>query len=168
MLRRRVLSRPSSLLKLCYPDFIFEPFHLDWFKLQHDHRETLVLAPRGHGKTTVCTCGYALNKILRQPDSRILIVSRTADQAQSIASEVRNLLALAPGIRLLFGPLAGHPWSPGSFTVSTRIIIKREPTVTAMGICGAATIAEMHQAEMVIAPSITTEGKAYQLQQGQI
>ena len=39
---------------------------------------------------------------------------------------------------------------------------------TAMGICGAATIAEMHQAEMVIAPSITTEGKAYQFQQGQI
>ncbi len=39
---------------------------------------------------------------------------------------------------------------------------------TAMGTCGAATIAEMHQAEMVIAPPIATEGKAYQLQQGQI
>lgn len=34
---------------------------------------------------------------------------------------------------------------------------------TAMGVCGAATIAEMHQAEMVIAPSITTEGKSWQL-----
>jgi IMP dehydrogenase len=34
---------------------------------------------------------------------------------------------------------------------------------TAMGFCGAATIQEMHHAEMVIAPSITTEGKSWQL-----
>jgi len=36
---------------------------------------------------------------------------------------------------------------------------------TAMGVCGAADIQEMHQAEMVIAPSITTEGKSWQLSQ---
>ncbi len=36
---------------------------------------------------------------------------------------------------------------------------------TAMGVCGAITIQEMHQAEMVIAPAITTEGKSWQLSQ---
>ncbi len=36
---------------------------------------------------------------------------------------------------------------------------------TAMGVCGASTIPEMHQAEMVIAPAITTEGKSWQLLQ---
>ena len=36
---------------------------------------------------------------------------------------------------------------------------------TAMGVCGAANIQEMHQAEMVIAPSITTEGKSWQIAQ---
>jgi IMP dehydrogenase len=36
---------------------------------------------------------------------------------------------------------------------------------TAMGFCGAATIAEMHQAEMVIAPAIITEGKSWQMTQ---
>ncbi len=36
---------------------------------------------------------------------------------------------------------------------------------TAMGVCGAANIQEMHQAEMVIAPSITTEGKSWQMAQ---
>jgi len=34
---------------------------------------------------------------------------------------------------------------------------------TAMGVCGARTIKEMHQAEMVIAPAIKTEGKFWQL-----
>jgi IMP dehydrogenase len=36
---------------------------------------------------------------------------------------------------------------------------------TAMGFCGAATIREMHSAEMVIAPSIVSEGKSYQMTQ---
>ena len=36
---------------------------------------------------------------------------------------------------------------------------------TAMGVCGAATIAEMHQVEMVIAPAIVTEGKSWQFSQ---
>ncbi len=36
---------------------------------------------------------------------------------------------------------------------------------TAMGVCGAANIQEMHNAEMVIAPSITTEGKSWQMAQ---
>jgi IMP dehydrogenase len=37
---------------------------------------------------------------------------------------------------------------------------------TAMGVCGADTIEEMHKAEMVIAPSIVTEGKSWQMAQG--
>ncbi|MFC2022617.1 GuaB3 family IMP dehydrogenase-related protein [Chloroflexota bacterium] len=34
---------------------------------------------------------------------------------------------------------------------------------TAMGVCGAVNIQEMHKANMVIAPAITTEGKSWQL-----
>ncbi len=36
---------------------------------------------------------------------------------------------------------------------------------TAMGVCGVTTIREMHEAEMVIAPAITTEGKSWQAAQ---
>jgi len=36
---------------------------------------------------------------------------------------------------------------------------------TAMGVCGAFNIREMHKAEMVIAPAITTEGKSWQMAQ---
>ncbi len=36
---------------------------------------------------------------------------------------------------------------------------------TAMGVCGALNIQEMHKVEMVIAPAITTEGKSWQLSQ---
>jgi len=37
---------------------------------------------------------------------------------------------------------------------------------TALGVCGARDIKEMHKAEMVIAPAITTEGKFWQIAQG--
>jgi IMP dehydrogenase len=36
----------------------------------------------------------------------------------------------------------------------------------AMGFCGAASIEEMHRAEMVIAPAVVTEGKSWQMMQG--
>jgi len=36
---------------------------------------------------------------------------------------------------------------------------------TAMGLCGARTIAEMHQAEIIIAPTISSEGKSLQFSQ---
>lgn len=36
---------------------------------------------------------------------------------------------------------------------------------TAMGMCGAATIRQMHQAEMIIAPTLASEGKALQFSQ---
>jgi IMP dehydrogenase len=34
---------------------------------------------------------------------------------------------------------------------------------TCMGVCGATTISEMHDVEIVIAPAIKTEGKVWQL-----
>jgi IMP dehydrogenase len=34
---------------------------------------------------------------------------------------------------------------------------------TSMGVCGAANLGEMHAVDMVIAPSIKTEGKLWQL-----
>ncbi len=36
---------------------------------------------------------------------------------------------------------------------------------TAMGVCGALTIREMHKVEVVVAPAITTEGKSWQILQ---
>ena len=138
-LRRKVLANPRAFLRLCHPELIFERFHLDWFRLQQAARETLILAPRGHGKTTVCTCAYAVRRILTEPNTRALVVSRTADQAQTIAGGIRALLANDEDVRLLFGEQRGHPWKPAAFTVATRTAIRREPTVTAMGICGPLT-----------------------------
>jgi IMP dehydrogenase len=55
--------------------------------------------------------------------------------------------------RLLFGPTSRNDGSENLIGALR----------TAMGMCGARTVREFQEAEVVIAPSIKTEGKAYQL-----
>jgi len=74
--------------------------------------------------------------------------------------------ALPRGTRIKVGttsPLEQILLGPASVTDGSQNLVGA--LRTAMGICGAFTIAEMHQVEMVIAPAITTEGKWWQLSQ---
>lgn len=71
--------------------------------------------------------------------------------------------ALPRGTRIKVGTtgtLEQILFGPASVTDGSQNIIGA--IRTAMGICGVTTIREMHEAEMVIAPAITTEGKSWQ------
>ena len=75
--------------------------------------------------------------------------------------------ALPRGTRIKVGTattLQQVLFGPTSLTHGTQNLVGA--LRTAMGFCGAANIKEMHRAEMVIAPSIGTEGKSYQMTQG--
>jgi IMP dehydrogenase len=61
------------------------------------------------------------------------------------------------------GSLQQTLFGPASVTDGSQNLIGA--IRTALGICGARTIQEMHQVEMIVAPSITTEGKWWQLLQ---
>jgi len=73
--------------------------------------------------------------------------------------------ALPRGTRIKVGTTGSLEqilFGPASVTDGSQNLIGA--VRTALGICGARTIQEMHQVEMVVAPSITTEGKWWQLQ----
>jgi IMP dehydrogenase len=59
------------------------------------------------------------------------------------------------------GSLQQILFGPSSLTDGTQNLVGA--LRTCMGVCGARTILDMHNAEMVIAPSITTEGKSWQM-----
>jgi IMP dehydrogenase len=59
------------------------------------------------------------------------------------------------------GSLEHILFGPTSLTNGTQNLVGA--LRTCMGVCGAATLADMHLAEMVIAPAIKTEGKSWQL-----
>jgi IMP dehydrogenase len=62
------------------------------------------------------------------------------------------------------GTLEQTLFGPTSVTDGTQNLIGA--LRTAMGVCGARNIKEMHQTEVIIAPSIKTEGKFFQMMQG--
>jgi IMP dehydrogenase len=59
------------------------------------------------------------------------------------------------------GTLEQILFGPTSLTNGTHNLVGA--VRTCMGVCGAATLREMHEVEMVIAPAIKTEGKSWQL-----
>ncbi len=74
--------------------------------------------------------------------------------------------ALPRGTRIKVGTTGSLEqilFGPASVTDGSQNLVGAVRTV--LGICGARTIQEMHKAEMVVAPSITTEGKWWQLLQ---
>ena len=73
-------------------------------------------------------------------------------------AELPRGVRIQPGVdttlkKMLFGPT--------SRTDGTENLVGA--IRTSMGVCGATNLAEFHDAELVVAPSIKTEGKAYQL-----
>lgn len=73
-------------------------------------------------------------------------------------------IALPRGTRIKVGaraPVEQMLFGPTSVTDGTENLMGA--LRSCMGVCGAFTIKDMHKAEMVIAPSIKTEGKIFQL-----
>jgi IMP dehydrogenase len=75
--------------------------------------------------------------------------------------------ALPRGTRIKVGTTASLKqilFGPTSVTDGSQNLVGA--LRTALGVCGAPSIKEMHQAEVIVAPSITTEGKFWQMTQG--
>jgi len=115
--------------------FDLQPFHKEWLDLVDRNRFTLILAPRGSGKSTVVTVGYSLWKALMDPQLRVLIVSNTQSQAETFLRLVRNL-CVSGKVADIFGDVVGSVWT------NTELEFKghgnqKEMTITALGASGA-------------------------------
>jgi len=144
MERERILTflveNPIEFMRILYPRHRFTWFHRTWMELQLRSSQTLILAPRGHGKTTVCTIGYLLMRTLFNPNLRALVVSNTQSQAQALLSEIRQHLERNRDIEYLFGHSRGHKWTESELVFGQRSIVAKEATITALGVFGPLTL----------------------------
>lgn len=104
------------------------------------HKSTLDLAPRGFGKSTVGDVDYCITKILRDPNIRIMIGSKTQTQAEAFLKEVRTHFEQNTDLIRIFGDWKkskDNVWNDREFTVNKRSVIKKEATLTALGASGA-------------------------------
>ncbi len=129
------LPKPEAFIKdmLCYE---FTRFHKKWWDFAEANQYSLVLAPRGHGKSTILTVSFTLYRVLADPETRALIVSNTADQASAFLREIKKHLENNPAIVNRFGGLKSSPWTESQILLAARLSAAKEATVTAMGIMG--------------------------------
>lgn len=93
---------------------------LDWLENIHNGgKRVLVLAPRGHGKSTIIII-YIMFRICHDTDIKILMASHVESLAKQQARAVQMYIEL-PMIQSDFGFSKGRPWSVSTFHLAGKI-----------------------------------------------
>lgn len=117
-----------------------QPLHASIIHNVSDNQASMDLAPRGHGKSTIGDVDFCITKVLRNPDIRIMIGSKTQTQASAFLKEIRTHFEQNVNLIRIFGDWKksrDNVWNDKAFTVNRRTVIKKEATVSALGASGA-------------------------------
>ena len=160
-----VIADLGNLKEISFPDFceqfldtkLFE-HHLNWVDLiegreprwQHPSmtyevgatNRVLINVPPEHAKSTVITTNYVVYKIVTNPNSRVIIVSKTQGMARKFLGAIKTRLNHPAYIKLqtAFGPQGGYKsdatqWSADMIYLGTgRDSGEKDPTVQALGL----------------------------------
>lgn len=110
---------------------------LEWIKfLETSGKKCLLLAPRGHGKTTTVNLIYLTWLIANDPTLNILVVSHSKEMAESFSRSIRNVFE-QEDIQHDFGIEPGSPWRANSWTLKGAKQAK--PTLRVIGAMGRMT-----------------------------
>jgi hypothetical protein len=106
---------------------------LSTFVKSSDARKKLILMPRGSFKSTMVTVGYTLQKLVRDPDQRVLIASETQSKAIKFVKEIKGHIEGNAKFQGLYGDWRnkGNTWKENEFIIKPRRAIKKEPSVMA-------------------------------------
>lgn len=117
-----------------------QPLHASIIHNVSDNQASMDLAPRGHGKSTIGDVDFCITMVLRNPDIRIMIGSKTQTQASAFLKEIRTHFEQNVNLIRIFGDWKksrDNVWNDKEFTVNRRTVIKKEATVSALGASGA-------------------------------
>jgi predicted phage terminase large subunit-like protein len=111
------------------------PFHEEWIGLFENNNFVCLLAPRGHGKSTIVE-SYIIWKILIDPNIRILITTVNQNKAEEMMAFIRHHLEFNEKILDLFGEQKSPLWSRNKLRVKNRGggVIHKEPTLQVLGV----------------------------------
>lgn len=122
------------------------PFHIAMMKYQFAHPDNLQLVFRGAGKSTVCTEAKAIHLLLQDPNLRILIASKTAQNAEGFLRGIKNHFEGNELLAEIFGPYYDarkvSKWDNREIEVLPRTKPNKEASITCVGTDG--TIVSKH------------------------
>jgi len=109
-----------------------QDFHIEWLRFVQNNRFTVIMAPRGSGKSTVLTVGYTLWRTLTNRNLRVLIVSNTQRQAEIFLRQIRSYIE-SPLIMDIYGDIRGNTWTTNELDFKGHGV-QKETTITALGV----------------------------------
>lgn len=134
-IKSKILDDPFYLASVL--GLQIEWFHRRWLEFCLAHPKHILEAPRGFGKSTICTTVYVIWRLLRNPDTRILIVSKTETQASRFLQEIRGHLEANAILIACFGAFVGTgKWTDTALVIAQRKAVQKEASVSAMGLEG--------------------------------
>ena len=136
--RRQVLENGRiDILATEVLGYQVKPHHLLMLQHQEKYRDStgaMILAWRGSGKTKICTVTRIVFEILRDPNVRICLASRSSDNIRSVSIEARTHFDSNENLIRIFGDLVGNKWDEKEWTVKGRKPGINEPSVRVVGI----------------------------------
>lgn len=91
----------------------------------------IFLLPRGHLKTTEITISYVIQRLLRDPNLRVLITNERLDNARSFLREIKGHFEKNEALRFLYGDQVNsdEKWTETQIVLSGRKKNIKEPSI---------------------------------------
>jgi len=158
-LRRQIIDNNRiDILAVEILGYQVEPFHLELMRYQFVHPDNIQLVFRGAGKSTICTVTKSIHLLLKNPDLRILIASKTTSNAEAFLKEIKGHFEynerLAEVFGLYYDPRRVAKWDNKEIEVLPRKTHTKEASITCVGVEG--TIVSKHY-DVIIADDLVDE-----------
>jgi len=120
-------STPKTA-KVLFPERFYRPFgsiHAELFEALDDPKlpRVAIAAPRGIGKTSIVTVGFAARKILFRQKHFVVVISNTNAQAKKLTDNLRAELVGNPLISRLYGDIRTPKWSSDAWVTATGTMV---------------------------------------------
>jgi predicted phage terminase large subunit-like protein len=161
-LRRAILDHNRiDLLATEVLGYQVQPFHLKMMQWQFLHPESMQLVFRGAGKSTTCTITKAVHLLLKNPNLRILIASKSQQNAEGFLKEIKGHFEGNEKLTELFGEYYDSrkvvKWDTREIEVALRTENHKEASITCVGVAG--TIVSKHY-DVILSDDLVDEENA--------
>lgn len=97
-------------------------------------KRKLLLVPRGHLKSSIVTKAYSIQRILRNPNIRILIANQVWDRSRDMLFEIKEFLSTKSELPKLFGKFDSGRWRDEEIVIGQRTKALSAPTIATTGV----------------------------------
>jgi len=134
LLRRAIIEHNRiDLLATEILGYEVQPFHLKMLQFQFEHPQSLQLAYRGAGKTSLGTVAKAIHYLLKNPNLRILLASKDIGNDKTFLREIKAHLEGNERLIEVFGeqydPRKVTKWDETEIEILPRTSTAKEPSI---------------------------------------